>query len=63
MLWPSIVAIIIAIGLIRLGALSVWLIVFQSLLLAVLGGAICVGLVFLWRRYKRTDTQKRIGGN
>ena len=45
-------AAIVAIALIKLGALSVWVGVLKSILSLVLAAAFAVGLVFAWRRYK-----------
>ena len=52
MFWKVLLAAAIAIGLIELGALSVWVVVLKAMLVAGLAFALCVGLVFVWRRYK-----------
>ena len=51
MFWPILAVAAIAIGLIRLGALSVW-VVMLSLALKVALAVMIVGVVYvLWRRY------------
>ena len=55
MFWKGLLAAAAAIGLIQLGALYVWVSVLKAMLGVVLAVALCVGLLFLWRRYKRPD--------
>ena len=55
MIWKVLLAASVAIGLIQLGALYVWVSVLKAMLGVVLAVALCVGLLFLWRRYKRPD--------
>ena len=52
MFWFFLIAVAVAIGLIQLGALSVWVIVLKAMLAAILAAALFVGLLFVWRRYK-----------
>jgi hypothetical protein len=56
MFWAFLIAVAIAIGLIQLGALSVWVSVLslslKAMLLAVFAVALFVGLLFVWRRHK-----------
>ena len=52
MFWPFLGASAIAIGLIKLGALSVWVSVLKSMLSFVLATVFAVGLLFAWRRYR-----------
>ena len=55
MFWNVLLAAAVAISLIQLGALYVWVSVLKAILGVVLAVALCVGLLFLWRRYKRRD--------
>jgi hypothetical protein len=55
MFWKVLLAAAVAIGLIQLDALYVWVSVLKAMLGVVLAVAVCVGLLFLWRRYKRPD--------
>ena len=55
MFWKVLLAAAVAIGLIQLGALYVWVSVLKAMLGVVLAVALCVSLLFLWRRYKRPD--------
>ena len=55
MIWKVLLAASVAISLIQLGALYVWVSVLKAILGVVLAVALCVGLLFLWRRYKRPD--------
>lgn len=48
MFWRFVAASAVAIGLIQLGAMSVWL----SVLKAILAGVLARGLAFVWRRYR-----------
>ena len=54
--WAFLAAALLAIGLIQLGAMSVWVVVLsialKVVLLIALVVALGVGLMFLWRRYK-----------
>lgn len=52
MFWSFLGASAIAIGLIKLGALSVWVAVLKAMLLVVLAAILAVGLAFAWRRYR-----------
>lgn len=56
MFWQSLIAALIGLGLIQLGALSVWASVLSLVLktvLAVIATAVLfVGLLFAWKRYK-----------
>ena len=53
MFWPFVAASVVAIALIKLGALSVWVAVLKAMLAAVLAAVFAVGLMFAWRRYKQ----------
>ena len=55
MFWKVLLAAARPIGLIQLGALHVWVAVLKAMLGAAIAVALCVGLLFLWRRYKRPD--------
>ena len=56
MFWSFLIAVAVAIGLIQLGALSVWVGVLslslKATLLAVLAVALFIGVTFAWKRYK-----------
>ena len=52
MFWKCSIAAALAVGLIQLGALSVWVSVLKALLAIVLAIVLAVGLLFVWRRYK-----------
>jgi len=52
MFWPFVAASVVAIALIKLGALSVWVGVLKAILSLVLAAVLAVGLVFAWRRYR-----------
>jgi len=53
MFWPFVAASVVAIALIKLGALSVWVAVFKAMLAAVLAAVGAVGLLFVWRKHRR----------
>ncbi len=53
MFWQFLLAASVAISLIQLGGLYVWVSVLRTLLSIVLAVALCVGMLFLWRRYRR----------
>lgn len=57
MFWPFVAATLLGIGLIKLGALSVWtsvlVLALKVLILAAISILLLLGLVFCWRRYKR----------
>lgn len=55
MFWQFLLAAATAIGLIQLGALYVWVSVLKVMLGIVLAVVLYIGLLFLWRRYKRPD--------
>lgn len=52
MFWKCVIAAAVAIGLIKLGALSVLVVVLRAMLFVVLAAVFAVGLVFAWRRYR-----------
>ena len=52
MFWAFLIAAAIAIGLIQLGAMSVWVTVLKAMLAAVFAVALYAGLRFVWQRYK-----------
>jgi len=56
MFWFFLIAVAIAIGLIQLGALSVWVgvlsLTLKAILLAALAAALFIGVAFAWRHYK-----------
>jgi len=56
MFWFFLIAVAVVIGLIQLGALSVWVSVLslslKAMLAAILVVALFAGLLFAWRRYK-----------
>ena len=52
MFWAFLIAVAVAIGLIQLGALSVWVTVLKAMLVLVLAVALFVGLLFVWQRFK-----------
>ena len=49
----------IALGLIKIGAMAVWIAVLsgvlQSIVFVVVAGAVCGGLWFLWRKHRKPD--------
>ena len=53
MLWYVLLALAAVIGLLQLGALSVWVIVLKTLLLVVLAVALLVGLFFAWKHFNK----------
>jgi hypothetical protein len=54
MFWKFLIVVALAIGLMQLGALSVWVTVLKAVLLGVLAVVLGMGLLFLWRHFKRT---------
>ena len=52
MFWAFLIAAAITIGLIQLGAMSVWVTVLKAMLVVVLAVALFVGLLFVWQCYK-----------
>ena len=56
MFWIFLIAAVLAIGLIQLGALSVWVSVLslglKAMLAVVLAVALFFGLLFVWRHYR-----------
>ena len=56
MFFPFVAAAVVAIALVKLGALSVLVGVLKSILSLVLSLVFVVGLVFAWRRYKQHRT-------
>ena len=55
MFWYFLIAVAVVIGLIQLGALSVWVVVLKTLLLVVLAVVFAVGALFVWKHFnKRT---------
>ena len=56
MFWFFLIAVAVAIGLVQLGALSVWVgvlsLTLKAILLIALAIALFAGLLFVWRRYK-----------
>jgi hypothetical protein len=52
MFWPFVAVASIAVGLIQLGAMSVWVAIFKAVLAFVFAAVCAVGLLFVWRRYK-----------
>jgi hypothetical protein len=53
MFWPFVAASAVALGLVRLGALSVWVSVLKALLALVVAAVLAAGFVFAWSRYKQ----------
>lgn len=51
MFWLSLAVAVIAVGLIRLGALSVWVVMLSLALKVLLATMIAVVVFVLWRRY------------
>lgn len=51
MFWYFILALAAVIGLLQLGALTVWVIVLKTLLLAVLAVVFAVGAYFVWKYF------------
>lgn len=55
MFWYFLLALAVVIGLLQLGALSVWVVVPKTLLLVVLAVVFAVGAYFIWKYFnKRT---------
>lgn len=56
MFWLFLIAVAVAIGLIQLGALSVWVgvlsLTLKAMLLAALAVALFIVVTFAWKRYK-----------
>ncbi|MDP1978700.1 hypothetical protein [Undibacterium sp.] len=52
MFWAFLIATATAIGLIQLGAMSVWITVLKAMLVVVLAVALFVGLLFVWQPFK-----------
>ena len=52
--WPFLGATIIALGLVKLGALAVWVAVLKATLFLILAAVLLVALVCSWRRYWRS---------
>lgn len=52
MSWQFLLAASATISLVQLGALYMWFSVLKAMLSIVLAVALCVGLLFLWRRYR-----------
>jgi len=52
MFWPFLAASAVSVGLIRLGALSVWVSVLKAILSLVVAAILAAGFVFAWRKYK-----------
>jgi len=56
MFWFFLIAVAVAVGLIQLGALSVWVgvlsLALKAILLAALAVALFIGVAFAWKRYK-----------
>lgn len=52
MFWPFLAATAVGIGLVRLGALTVWVSVLKSMLSLLLTVVLAVGAVITWRRYR-----------
>jgi len=56
MFWFFLIAVAVAVGLIQLGALSVWVgvlsLALKAVLLAALAVALFIGVAFAWKRYK-----------
>ena len=57
MFWPIVGASAVAVGLIQLGALSVWVAVLKAMLAVLLAAVLVLGVAFVWRRHRST------GGN
>jgi hypothetical protein len=53
MFWPFLAASAVSVGLIRLGALSVWVSVLKAILSVVVAAVLAASFVFAWRRYKQ----------
>lgn len=51
MFWYFLLALVAVIGLLQLGALSVWVVVLKTLLLVVLAVAFLVGLFLAWKHF------------
>jgi len=56
MFWFFLIAVAVAVGLIQLGALSVWVgvlsLALKAILLAALAVTLFIGVAFAWKRYK-----------
>ena len=52
MFWTFLIAVVVAVGLIKLGAMSVWVTVLKAMLVIVLAVALFIGLLFVWQRFK-----------
>jgi len=56
MFWFFLIAVAVAIGLIQLGALSVWVgvlsLTLKVVLIAAIAAALFIGVAFAWRHYK-----------
>jgi len=54
MFWPFVAASAVAVALIKLGALSVWVVVLKAMLAMVIAmvfaAVLAIGLVYVWRR-------------
>ena len=53
MFWKFLIVLAAIIGLLQLGALSVWVVVLKTLLLALLAVALSSGLFFAWKHYSK----------
>jgi hypothetical protein len=54
MFWNFLLVLAASIGLLKLGALSVWVSVLNIVLLAVLALALLAGLLFVWKHFSKT---------
>jgi hypothetical protein len=54
MFWNFLLVLAASIGLLKLGALSVWVSVLNIVLLAVLALAFLAGLFFIWKHFSKT---------
>ena len=52
--WNFLLVLAATIGLLKLGALSVWVSVLNIVLLAVLALALLAGLLFVWKHFSKT---------
>jgi hypothetical protein len=52
MIWYILLGAAIALGLIKFGAMAVWISVLSGVLQAIVVVAVCAGLWFVWHRYK-----------